>query len=176
MPNMTKIQDMPNKPNMLDLSNMPDKIVLPDEQATENIAKKFALAILETYNTENTENLTSQNSQKTWIIFLQGELAAGKTTFVRGFLRAMGYQGAVKSPTYTLVEPYDISKLTLYHFDLYRLSHPEELEFMGIREYFLGPAICLIEWPERGIGFLPKPDLVLSFNTMPEGRILGVKS
>ena len=108
------------------------------------------------------------------LIFLEGELGAGKTTLVRGFLKGFGYEGSVKSPTFTLVEPYQFETCRIYHFDLYRLNAPEELEFIGIRDYFSDDAIILVEWPERGLGFFPKPDLILALNVVPEGRSLNM--
>ena len=93
------------------------------------------------------------------IIFLHGELGAGKTTLARGILRGLGYQGKVKSPTYNLIELYKISRLYFYHFDLYRFDDPLEWEEAGFREYFNAGSICLVEWPEKAGGLLPTADL-----------------
>jgi len=94
-------------------------------------------------------------------LFFQGELGAGKTTLVRGFLRGFGYTGVVKSPTYTLIEPYEINGNEIYHFDFYRLNSPEELETIGLRDYFDQAGICLVEWPEKAGPRLGKPDLLV---------------
>ncbi|WP_196139678.1 tRNA (adenosine(37)-N6)-threonylcarbamoyltransferase complex ATPase subunit type 1 TsaE [Aliikangiella sp. G2MR2-5] len=126
---------------------------LPDEAATLNIG-----------------TILSENLPPKALIFLNGNLGAGKTTLVRGILRASGHQGSTKSPTYTLVEPYEVEDRKFYHFDLYRLADPEELEYIGIRDYLDESAICLVEWPDKGEGLLPEPDLTINLDYEGEAR------
>lgn len=112
------------------------------------------------------------------IVYLEGDLGVGKTTWVRGLLRRLGHEGAVRSPTYTLVEPYVLGGREVLHFDLYRLGDPEELEYLGVREDFGGQALWLVEWPERGQGWLPAADLVMRLAHRPdaaEGRELNLE-
>ena len=104
------------------------------------------------------------------VIYLFGSLGAGKTTLVKGFMHGLGYNGAVKSPTYTLIEPYDIHGRVIYHLDLYRVSDASELEYLGLRELQEGDAVVLVEWPEHGQGFLPAADILLNIKYAPEGR------
>lgn len=110
------------------------------------------------------------------IVFLNGDLGAGKTTLTRGFVRGFGFVGNVKSPTYTIVEPYESTDYSIYHFDLYRLADPEELEFLGIRDYFSKLSYSFIEWPERAKGFLPPEDLVINIAYDGEQRIATIES
>jgi len=110
------------------------------------------------------------------LVFLHGHLGAGKTTLVRGFLRASGHSGPVKSPTYALIEPYITAYGNLYHLDLYRLADAEELEWIGIRDLFEDESICLVEWPERGAGILPEADLHVYLQTEGSGREIRVEA
>jgi len=114
--------------------------------------------------------------QKEGVVFLRGDLGLGKTTLSRGVVLASGHKGAVKSPTYTLVEPYESADSIIYHFDLYRLSDPEELEYLGIRDYFSKGMLSLIEWPDKGYGALPSADLEIELSLKEEGRLLKFRS
>lgn len=107
-------------------------------------------------------------------VFLKGDLGTGKTTLCRGILRAMHHEGAVKSPTFTLVEPYDLAEGQVFHFDLYRLSSPDELEYIGVDDYFANNNLCLVEWPERAIDHLPNADLLIELFVAGRSRRIKV--
>lgn len=130
------------------------KQLVPDADAMESLGAAFA-------------EVCSDTGYK---IYLQGELGAGKTTWVRGFLRGFGYTGAVKSPSFALVEQYDLRGHVIVHLDLYRIADLEELEWIGMRDWFDGDTVCLVEWPERGARMLPVPDLHIQLDYDPPGR------
>ncbi len=129
---------------------------LKNEQATLEFAARLASALPDS-------GLT---------IHLHGNLGAGKTTLVRGLLQALGHQGNVKSPTYTLIEHYQLADKPVFHLDLYRLADPEELLYLGIEDYLTPTALLLIEWPEQGGDLLPKPDLTVNLTYQADGRNL----
>ncbi|HUT42153.1 MAG TPA: tRNA (adenosine(37)-N6)-threonylcarbamoyltransferase complex ATPase subunit type 1 TsaE [Gammaproteobacteria bacterium] len=110
------------------------------------------------------------------IVYLEGDLGAGKTTLARGILHGLGHAGSVRSPTYTLVEPYPVTQGMVYHLDLYRLADPEELEWLGLRDMLDPGTLLLIEWPERGIGSLPAPDLIVRIAPANGGRSVDLVS
>lgn len=108
------------------------------------------------------------------LVFLYGDLGAGKTTLMRGLLREAGYTGAVKSPTYSLVEEYQLASRAVFHFDLYRLKDPEELEWFGVNDYLSQKALCCIEWPQMGAGYLPPADVELRLSHQNQGRTIEI--
>jgi tRNA threonylcarbamoyladenosine biosynthesis protein TsaE len=110
------------------------------------------------------------------VVYLYGPLGAGKTTVVRGFMRGLGYDAAVKSPSYTLIEPYEVGARRVYHLDLYRVRDAAELEYLGLRELQDGNAVLLVEWPERGKGFLPPADVELTIDYAADGRQLTLQA
>jgi len=146
-------------------------VFLKDEAETERFGRLLALATSDLPVTAGNGELKPAATNG-GTIYLHGDLGAGKTTLARGLMRGYGYDGAVKSPTYTLVEPYEFSRYNIYHFDLYRLSIPDEVEFLGVSDYFESQNLCLIEWPENGGSELPKADLLISLVIENQGRRL----
>ena len=124
--------------------------------------------------------ITKKNNSYPYLIFLIGELGAGKTTLCKGILRGLGHKGVVKSPTYNIVETYEISGFLIFHFDFYQISYPKELSNIGIQEYLdTNNGVSIIEWPEKMISFLPDPDLEIILNhseNNEEERTLEIKS
>jgi tRNA threonylcarbamoyladenosine biosynthesis protein TsaE len=109
-------------------------------------------------------------------IWLEGDLGSGKTTLARGVLRALGHDGPVKSPTYTLIESYAVSRITLYHFDFYRLASPEEFLDAGLDEYFSGEGVCLVEWPQQAAPYLAAPDVLITLKAHNSGRQVAIRA
>ncbi len=112
---------------------------------------------------------------KKCLVFLVGDLGTGKTTLTRGFMKAAGHKGIVKSPTYNIVEEYRVNQRLFFHFDLYRLVDPEELEWIGIDDYLQEESVCFVEWPEKGEGYLTEPDVIISMATTDSGRKIQIK-
>ena len=138
---------------------MNQSIFLPDEAATVAFGKTLANAC-----------------HGRGLLTLSGNLGTGKTTLSRGLVQSYGHKGAVKSPTYTLVEPYEIGDISIYHFDLYRLEDPEELEFIGLWDYLEQEALIIVEWPERAAGVLPPADIAIEISIKDAGRMLTINS
>jgi tRNA threonylcarbamoyladenosine biosynthesis protein TsaE len=128
---------------------------VPDEAAVQKLAARFA-----------------RHLQTPLVIYLQGDLGAGKTTFARAYIHALGYEGYVKSPSYGLLETYEAGGQKVLHLDLYRIEDPEELEFLALRDLYDGSSALLVEWPEQGEKFLPKADLLLLFGENNESRFI----
>ena len=135
------------------------KMHLPDEAATHALGARLALVI-----------------RPGMSLYLHGDLGSGKTTLARGLLRGLGYQGRVKSPTYSLVELYTVSRLNLYHFDFYRFKDPKEWRDAGFNEYFNDASVCLVEWPEKAAGLLPAADLDIALEFAGDGRDLSIRA
>lgn len=137
------------------MSNAPLSVYLADEEATVAVGRVLGRLL-----------------DGRGLVTLQGNLGGGKTTLSRGLIQSLGHKGAVKSPTYTLVEPYEIGSLQIFHYDLYRLSDPEELEFLGMRDFLDANTLTLVEWPERAGKLLPPADLALNIQVEGRGRRL----
>ena len=140
------------------------------------VADQFAVSLADETETVEFARQFGQCLDGHGLIYLQGELGAGKTTFCRGILRGLGHTGAVKSPTFTLVEPYALDGVQVFHFDLYRLSDPNELEYIGVDDYLGTGGLVLVEWPERAGGTLPASDLTLVIQVQDHGRRLLIKA
>jgi tRNA threonylcarbamoyladenosine biosynthesis protein TsaE len=168
MPDHTELSIQPAAPVLLER-----QFALADEAATSAFGARFAEAI---EGVRHAQQSVDSKAFQGLQVQLTGDLGAGKTTLVRATLRGLGHTGRVRSPTYTLVEPYTVAtpggELELYHFDLYRFTDPAEWADAGFREYFDSGAVCLVEWPQRAGGLLGVPDLVFSLDVDGDGRIL----
>ncbi len=130
-------------------------VSVPDEDSSALLADRFARLI-----------------KTPMVIYLEGELGAGKTTFARGFIHAMGFKGYVKSPSYGLLESYAVSGMTILHLDLYRIEDPVELDYLALRDLYDAKSILLVEWPGKGTTHLPEPDLILEFSETGEDHFI----
>ena len=146
-------------------------VTVPGESLMLQLGGKIARAVSDVRSLNN-----ETTARQALLIALSGDLGAGKTTISRGILNGLGHSGSVKSPTYTLVEPYELPLGRVCHFDFYRLIDPEELEYMGFRDYLAEACLCLIEWPERGQGFIPDADIEIGIIQTDEGRTLGFRA
>lgn len=138
----------------------------------------FTLALANEHATLALAERLAQHLQAGLSVYLHGQLGAGKTTLVRGILHALGYQGKVKSPTYTLVEPYTLpnNPFAFYHFDLYRFQDEEEWHASGFREYFNANSVCFVEWPEKAGALIPAADWDIHLSVQGQGRLFALKT
>lgn len=162
--------------NNFTLNNLEENSI---DTLAENLADEAATLACGTRFAKVLQNSLKNGQEAGLVIYLHGDLGAGKTTFVRGVLQALGHMGKVKSPTYTLVEPYVIEfnvkyRYDLYHFDLYRFNGEEEWEAAGFREYFNPASICFVEWPEKAENLLPKPDVDIKMSVLGNGRTIEI--
>ena len=134
---------------------------LENEAATLRLGRRLAAATMASGRAK---------AASATVIHLHGDLGAGKTTLARGILRGYGFDGSVKSPTYTLVEPYELAQHRIYHFDLYRLTDPGEVEFLGAEDYFSGNSLCIFEWARRGGARIPEADIEVELRGAGVGR------
>lgn len=159
---------------------MPLSLFLPNEAATNDLARAVATLVLQTMpeavKTATSPAIAHDGSSNGMTIYLQGNLGSGKTAFVRAFLQQCGVKGRIKSPSYALLESYKVSSLYFYHIDFYRFNDPRECEDAGFRDLFRPNAVVLIEWPEKAAGQLPSPDLHISLQYEGEGRIVGLRA
>lgn len=150
---------------------------LTDEEATVAFGRELARATYVDTSEISVEILVGAGTETIGgLIHLNGDLGVGKTTLTRGIMRGYGYSGPVKSPTYTLVEPYELEKCQIYHFDLYRLANPEEVEYLGVEDYFQSTNLCIVEWANLGKGSIPAADIVIELETEGTGRRLSFQS
>ncbi len=153
------------------------QIQLKDEAATLDFGRRLAVAtFVDPLQLQSQPEPGLGVASLGGVIHLHGDLGAGKTTLTRGIMRGYGYSGAVKSPTYTLVEPYEFERCHIYHFDLYRLADPEEVEYLGTEDYFSEANLCIIEWAEKGSGLIPPADLKIEIDIEGTGRLLKCQS
>jgi tRNA threonylcarbamoyladenosine biosynthesis protein TsaE len=162
------------------MTTMPLNLFLPDENATNDLARSVATLVLQTMPDapKPAASLAVAHDGPTngVAIYLQGNLGAGKTAFARAFLQQCGVKGRIKSPSYALLESYKVSSLYFYHIDFYRFNDPREWEDAGFRDLFRPNAVVLIEWPEKAAGQLPSPDLHISLQYKDEGRTAGLRA
>lgn len=143
-------------------------------QAADDSGARLQAHLASEKDTESLGNALATVLSPGLQIWLEGNLGMGKTTLTRGVLRGLGHEGKVKSPTYTLIEPYVVSRLDLYHFDFYRFNSPDEYLDAGLDEYFAGEGVCMVEWPDKALPHLPSPDVEIRLEARENGRFVEI--